>query len=52
MTRRRVELVGIELPSFGLPDVQPVVPADTYQARLEALEARYNKGLRLASMSR
>jgi hypothetical protein len=41
MTRRCVELAGIELPSFGLPDVQPVVPADTYQARLEALEARY-----------
>ncbi len=41
MSRSRVELAEIELPSFGLPDVQPDIPAATYEARLEALEARY-----------
>jgi hypothetical protein len=37
---RRVELTEIDLPDFGLPTVEPVIPADTYRQRLAALRER------------
>lgn len=37
---RRVELAEIDLPDFGLPTVEPVIPADTYRQRLAALRER------------
>ncbi len=37
---RRAELAEIELPDFGLPTVEPTIPADTYRQRLAALRAR------------
>lgn len=37
---RRVELAALGLPGFGLPAVQPVIPASTYQARIKAALAR------------
>ena len=33
---RKVELAELKLPEFGLPTVQPVIPAATYQARIAA----------------
>ncbi|MDE2854938.1 MAG: hypothetical protein OXN88_12260 [Chloroflexota bacterium] len=36
---RRVELTELSLPEFGLPAVQPLIPAETYQARIEAAMA-------------
>ncbi len=33
---RRVELAQINLPDFGLPSVQPAIPAATYEARIDA----------------
>ena len=33
---RKVELAELKLPEFGLPTVQPIIPAETYQARIEA----------------
>jgi hypothetical protein len=41
MGQTRVQLAEIELPSFGLPDVQPGIPTATYISRLENLEASY-----------
>ena len=32
----RVELAGLNLPQFGLPSIQPVVPLATYLARIDA----------------
>ena len=37
---RRVELAQLNLPEFGLPTVQPVIPPETYEARIEAARAR------------
>lgn len=37
---RRVELAKLKLPEFGLPTVQPVIPPETYEARIEAALAR------------
>ena len=33
---RKVELAQLKLPEFGLPTVQPNIPAETYQVRIEA----------------
>ena len=33
---RRVELAELKLPEFGLPSVQPVIPPETYEARIDA----------------
>ena len=33
---RNVELAQLHLPEFGLPTVQPIIPAATYRARIEA----------------
>lgn len=40
MPGARVELVGITLPEFGLPDLEPVIPAATYETRLAAARQR------------
>ena len=37
---RRVELAPVKLPRFGLPSIQPQIPPVTYQARLDAANAR------------
>ncbi len=37
---RRVELTELRLPEFGLPAVQPFIPAETYLARIDAAMAR------------
>ena len=36
----QARLAEIDLPDFGMPEAMPVIPATTYQARLEALRAR------------
>ena len=36
----RVELAELELPEFGLPTVQPVIPLETYEARIDAAMMR------------
>ncbi|MCC7354879.1 MAG: aminopeptidase P family N-terminal domain-containing protein [Anaerolineae bacterium] len=41
MPDRRIVLAEVELPSFGLPTVEPQIPAKVYAARLEALRQRY-----------
>jgi len=40
MSDRRVELVEIMLPEFGLPGVDPVIPAATYEARVAEARQR------------
>lgn len=40
MMPRHAELAPLDLPEFGLPTVEPVIPADTYRARLAALVER------------
>ena len=40
---RRVLLDELELPAFGLPTVQPIIPVQTYQARIDAALARAEK---------
>jgi hypothetical protein len=40
MPAPNVELAEIDLPEFGLPDVEPVIPAETYQARLAEARRR------------
>ena len=40
MPGARVELADITLPEFGLPDLEPVIPAATYEARLAATRQR------------
>ncbi len=35
-----VELAELALPEFGLPTVQPVIPLETYEARIEAAMTR------------
>lgn len=37
---RRVELAELKLPEFGLPSVQPLIPPETYEARIEAALTR------------
>ncbi len=37
---RPVELTDLALPEFGLPTVQPTIPADLYRERLSRLVAR------------
>ena len=37
---RPVELTDLALPDFGLPTVQPIIPADLYRDRLNRLVAR------------
>jgi len=37
---RHAELAELELPNFGLPTVEPVIPADTYRQRIAQLYAR------------
>jgi len=34
------ELVDLELPDFGLPTVEPIIPADTYRRRIVSLHSR------------
>jgi hypothetical protein len=36
MTIERVELAEVDLPEFGVPAVQPTIPASTYDARIAA----------------
>ena len=36
----RVELAELALPAFGMPTVQPVIPLETYEARIEAATTR------------
>jgi hypothetical protein len=40
MSSPRVELAEIALPEFGLPRVEPVIPAGTYEARISAARER------------
>lgn len=35
-----MELVEIELPEFGLPYIEPVIPAETYCQRIDEIRAR------------
>lgn len=37
---RRAELASLDLPEFGLPSVEPIIPAEIYRARLAALYER------------
>ena len=37
---RHAELAELELPEFGLPTVEPVIPPETYLARIEALSGK------------
>ncbi len=37
---RHAELVDIELPEFGLPRVEPVIPAETYRKRIDETRSR------------
>ena len=42
---RRVELAELSLPDFGLPSIQPEIPAATYQTRIDtALDRAANAG--------
>jgi len=34
------ELVDLELPDFGIPTVEPIIPADTYRRRIVSLHSR------------
>jgi hypothetical protein len=34
-----VELATVDLPEFGLPTIEPVIPAETYQQRIQALHS-------------
>ena len=34
------ELVDLELPDFGLPTVEPIIPAETYRRRIVSLHSR------------
>jgi hypothetical protein len=40
MPGTRVELAEIALPEFGLPSVEPIIPASTYEARIAAARQR------------
>lgn len=40
MSDARAELAAIDLPEFGLPDLQPEVPAATYEARIAEAHRR------------
>src|SRR5260370_21758808 len=40
MTGIRVELAEIALPEFGLPSVEPTIPAATYEARIDSARQR------------
>ena len=40
MTGTRVELAEIALPEFGLPRIEPTIPAATYKARIAAARQR------------
>jgi hypothetical protein len=40
MSGPRIECTEIELPDFGLPRTQPVIPAETYTARIAAARDR------------
>src|SRR4051794_35690811 len=33
----RIELAALDLPEFGLPTTEPIIPADTYRRRIETL---------------
>jgi hypothetical protein len=37
---RHAELAELDIPEFGLPAVEPVIPPDTYRSRLRALIER------------
>ena len=37
---RRAELVDLELPEFGMPTVEPAIPAETYRTRMSELRRR------------
>jgi hypothetical protein len=37
---RRAELAELELPEFGMPTVEPSIPAETYRARMSELRRR------------
>jgi len=37
---RRAELAELDIPEFGLPTVEPLIPPDTYRSRLRALIER------------
>src|SRR5262249_18497692 len=40
MSARAIELAEIALPEFGLPRVEPIIPAATYEARVAAARQR------------
>src|SRR5437764_13278337 len=40
MSAATVELADLDLPDFGLPQTEPVVPAETYEARLAEARRR------------
>ena len=40
MSKTRVELAEMVLPEFGLPGVEPTIPAATYEARISAARQR------------
>ncbi|TRO48651.1 hypothetical protein E2P65_02475, partial [Candidatus Bathyarchaeota archaeon] len=37
---RHAELAELELPDFGVPTVEPIIPAETYRARISELRRR------------
>ena len=40
MPGRQVELAEIDLPAFGTPETEPLIPAETYASRIEQARAR------------
>ncbi len=40
MNKRTPQLRTVTLPDFGMPSVEPVIPAATYEARIDAARAR------------
>ena len=40
---RHAELADLELPEFGMPNVEPSIPAETYRARMSRLRRRARK---------
>ena len=40
MPGTRVELAEIALPEFGLPSIEPIIPATTYEARISGTQQR------------
>ncbi|MGZ3610822.1 MAG: aminopeptidase P family N-terminal domain-containing protein, partial [Ktedonobacteraceae bacterium] len=40
MSKTRVELAEMVLPEFGLPGIEPIIPAATYEARISVARQR------------